>query len=70
VAASTARIAPTSSASFSDDIVGWHTAKLGDRWALEPMRQGVRHTFGRFGKDVARGLRIVVQTVSRETGPI
>jgi len=44
---------------FSDDIVGWHTAKLGDRWAaLEPMRQGVRHAFGRFGKDVARGLRI------------
>jgi len=44
---------------YSDDIVGWHTAKLGDRWAaLEPMRQGVRHAFGRFGKDVARGLRI------------
>src|SRR5712692_5512355 len=44
---------------FSDDIVGWHTAKLGDRWAaLEPLRQGVRHAFGRFGKDVARGLRI------------
>ena len=43
----------------SADIVGWHTAKLGDRWAaLEPMRQGVRHAFGRFGKDVARGLRI------------
>src|SRR2546428_9832817 len=39
---------------FSDDIVGWHTAKLGDRRAaLEPMRQGVRHAFGRFGKDVA-----------------
>src|SRR2546425_751326 len=44
---------------YSDDIVGWPTAKLGDRWAaLEPMRQGVRHAFGRFGKDVARGLRI------------
>lgn len=44
---------------YGDDIVGWHTAKLGDRWAaLEPIRQGVRHAFGRFGKDVARGLRI------------
>src|SRR5207249_11135425 len=44
---------------YSDDIVGRHTAKLGDRWAaLEPLRQGVRHAFGRFGKDVARGLRI------------
>ena len=34
-----------------DEIVGWHVAKLGDRWAaLEPIRQGVRHAFGRFGK--------------------
>ena len=42
-----------------DELVGWHTAKIGDRWAaLEPLRQGVRHAFGRFAKDVARGLRI------------
>jgi transposase InsO family protein len=42
-----------------DEVVGWHTAKIGDRWAaLEPMRQGVRHAFGRFTKDVARGLKI------------
>src|SRR5262252_8803348 len=42
-----------------DEVVGWHTAKLGDRWAaLEPIRQGVRHAFGRFGKDVARGLAL------------
>jgi len=28
---------------YSDDLVGWHVAKLGDRWAaLEPIRQGVR----------------------------
>ena len=41
------------------ELVGWHTAKIGDRWAaLEPLRQGVRHAFGRFEKDVARGLRI------------
>src|SRR5207237_8824005 len=26
--------------------------------ALEPLRQGGRHVFGRFAKDVARGLRI------------
>ena len=39
--------------------MGWHTAKLGDCWAaLEPIRQGVRHAFGAFGKDGARGLRI------------
>src|ERR1700730_17154479 len=43
----------------SDDIVGWHVAKLGDRWAaLEPIHQGVRTAFGVFGKDVARGLAI------------
>jgi putative transposase len=43
----------------SDDIVGWHVAKLGDRWAaLEPIHQGVRTAFGAFGKDVARGLAI------------
>ena len=43
----------------SDDIVGWHVAKTGDRWAaLEPIHQGVRLAFGAFGKDVARGLSI------------
>ena len=42
-----------------DEIVGWHVAKLGDRWAaLEPIRQGVRHAFGTFAKDIARGLKI------------
>jgi putative transposase len=42
-----------------DELVGWHTAKVGDRWAaLEPLRQGVRHEFGGFAKNVARGLRI------------
>jgi transposase InsO family protein len=43
----------------SDDIVGWHVAKVGDRWAaLEPIHQGVHRAFGAFGKDVARGLAI------------
>ena len=42
-----------------DEVVGWHTAKLGDRWAaLEPIRQGVRHAFGGFAKDIARGLML------------
>src|SRR5262249_58672653 len=42
-----------------DELVGWHTAKIGDRRAaLEPLRQGVRQVFGGFAKDVARGLRI------------
>ena len=44
---------------YTDELLGWHVAKLGDRWAaLEPIRQGVRHAFGGFGKDLARGLRV------------
>ena len=36
----------------TDELVGWHATKLGDRWAaLEPLRQGVRYAFGGFGKD-------------------
>ena len=32
---------------------------IGDRWAaLEPLRQGVRHAFGGFGKEIARGLTL------------
>jgi transposase InsO family protein len=43
----------------SADIVGWHVAKIGDRWAaLEPIHQGVRAAFGTFGKDIARGLAV------------
>jgi putative transposase len=43
----------------SADIVGWHTAKIGDRWAaLEPIRAGVRLAFGAFAKDIARGLSV------------
>jgi putative transposase len=42
-----------------DELVGWHVAKLGDRWAaLEPLRQGVRHACGGFAQEVARGLKI------------
>jgi transposase InsO family protein len=44
---------------YCDDLVGWHVAKIGDRWAaLEPLRQGVRQVFGEARKDTARGLRI------------
>jgi len=43
----------------TDELVGWHATKIGDRWAaLEPLRQGVRYAFGAFGKDVARGLTL------------
>lgn len=44
---------------FSDDVVGWHVAKIGDRWAaLEPLRQGVREIFGGIRKEAARGVKV------------
>ena len=43
----------------SAECVGLHAARRGTRFeALEPIRQGVRHCFGAFGKDVARGLAL------------
>lgn len=39
------------------DVVGWHVAKVGDRWAaLEPIRQGVQRTHGRYAPRIALGL--------------
>ncbi len=40
-----------------EDIVGWHVAKTGDRWAaLEPVRQGVRKHLGGYAPKIALGL--------------
>jgi putative transposase len=39
------------------DVVGWHVAKKGDRWAaLEPIRQGVRAHMDGFAPKIALGL--------------
>lgn len=41
------------------ELVGIHAARRGTRFeALEPIRQGVRHSFGAFGKGVASGLTL------------
>jgi putative transposase len=41
----------------TDEIVGHHVAKKGDRWAaLEPIRQGVKAHFGTYTPRVALGL--------------
>lgn len=41
------------------ECVGIHAAKPGTRFeALEPIRQGVRHSFGAFGQDAGRGLKL------------
>ena len=39
------------------DVVGWHVAKKGDRWAaLEPIRQGVRAHMNGYAPKIALGL--------------
>jgi len=43
----------------SEEVVGWHVAKRGDRWAaLEPIRQGVKWTHGGYAPKVALGLSL------------
>lgn len=43
----------------SADVVGWHVAQKGDRWAaLEPIRQGVVAHVGPYAKGVALGLAL------------
>lgn len=43
----------------SGECVGSHAARSGNRFeALEPVRQGVLHHFGRIGKNVAKGLAL------------
>ncbi len=51
------------------DVVGWHVAKKGDRWAaLEPVRQGVRAHMGGFGEAIAAGASVSGTTGARSTG--
>jgi putative transposase len=39
------------------DVVGWHVAKVGDRWAApEPVRQGVHQLCGGYAPKIALGL--------------
>jgi putative transposase len=41
----------------TNEVVGWHVAKKGDRWAaLEPIRQGVKKHFGGYAPKMALGL--------------
>jgi transposase InsO family protein len=43
----------------TQDIVGWHVAKRGDRWAaLEPIRQGVRKHYAEYTPKIALGLSL------------
>lgn len=51
-----------------EDIVGWHVAKVGDRWAaLEPIRQGVQQTHGAYAPRIALGLGLRMDHGSQYT---
>src|SRR5438445_6639050 len=40
-------------------MMGWHVAKIGDRWAaLEPIRQGLTIAFGTIAPKVALGVAL------------
>lgn len=45
----------------SDKVMGHHVAKIGDRFAaLEPIKQGILGTFGRYTGAIAAGLKLRV----------
>ena len=44
---------------FTAECVGIHAARRGTRWeALEPLRQGIRTSFSRYGPGIAAGLAL------------
>jgi len=44
---------------YTTEVMGWHVAKLGDRWAaLEPIRQGLTIAFGTIAPKVALGVAL------------
>src|SRR5438132_3502415 len=44
---------------YTTEVVGWHVAKIGDRWAaLEPIRQGMTMAFGTIAPKVALGVAL------------
>jgi len=47
---------------FNDEILGWHTAKIGNRFAaLEPVRQAVKQNFGSLDKDVVKDIGLFLR---------
>jgi putative transposase len=44
---------------YTTEFMGWHVAKVGDRWAaLEPIRQGMTTAFGSIAPKVALGVAL------------
>ena len=49
---------------LSADIMGWPVAKIGDRWRPSVSFPRTWHAYGAVGKDVARGLSLLVSRLS------
>lgn len=48
---------------FNDEIISWHIAKKGNRFAaMEPVRAAVRETFGTVGKDACKGMELQLRS--------
>lgn len=48
---------------FNDEIISWHTAKKGSRFAaMEPVRRAVKQQFGSIGKDICSGLELQLRS--------
>ncbi len=48
---------------FNDEIISWHIAKKGNRFAaMEPVRAAVRKTFGSVDKDVCKGMKLQLRS--------
>jgi len=48
---------------FNDEIVSWHIARKGNRFAaIEPVRAAVRKTFGSVDKDVCKGMKLQLRS--------
>lgn len=48
---------------FNDEILSWHTAKKGNRFAaLEPVRKAVKQQFGNIDKNVCSGLELQLRS--------
>lgn len=48
---------------FNDEILSWHTAKIGNRFAaMEPVRKAVKQQFGSINKNVCSGLDLQLRS--------
>jgi putative transposase len=51
---------------WNAECVGWHVCKVGSRFAaLEPITQGLERIYGSVEADVARGLSLRMEGLSR-----